>query len=101
MEGLIHKLEEKAEQKFDEIFHRERHPEGTPHGESGNGESSGHFTPQMQQQDQARQGHRFESFAPPSSGGVKWFVDGASYFWAVSCALERKLCTSRSKLNAF
>lgn len=91
MEGLLHKLEGKFEQKLDEVFHRERHPEGTPHGEgSGNEEeSSGHFTPQMQQQNEARQNHRFQSFAPPSSGGVKWYVDGASYFWAVSCALEQ------------
>jgi phospholipase D1/2 len=34
--------------------------------------------------------HRFESFAAPCSGNdVKWYVDGASYFWAVSVALER------------
>lgn len=34
--------------------------------------------------------NRFGSFAPESSGNVKWFVDGCSYFWAVSEALERK-----------
>jgi phospholipase D1/2 len=34
--------------------------------------------------------HRFASFAPQSSGHAKWYVDGASYFWAVSVALERK-----------
>ena len=34
--------------------------------------------------------NRFGSFAPESSGDVKWYVDGASYFWAVSIALERK-----------
>jgi phospholipase D1/2 len=33
--------------------------------------------------------NRFQSFAPPSSGNVKWHVDGASYFYAVSLALER------------
>jgi phospholipase D1/2 len=32
--------------------------------------------------------HRFSSFAPQSSGHAKWHVDGASYFWAVSVALE-------------
>ena len=38
--------------------------------------------------------NRFHSFAPPSSGNIKWFVDGCSYFWAVSEALERKsLCS--------
>lgn len=33
--------------------------------------------------------NRFHSFAPESSGNIKWFVDGCSYFWAVSEALER------------
>ncbi|KAL7796537.1 putative phospholipase D [Trichoderma ceciliae] len=33
--------------------------------------------------------NRFQSFAAPSSGNIKWFVDGASYFWAVSEALQR------------
>ncbi|KAK4245224.1 hypothetical protein C7999DRAFT_16553 [Corynascus novoguineensis] len=33
-------------------------------------------------------GNRFASFAPQSSGHAKWYVDGASYFWAVSMALE-------------
>lgn len=33
--------------------------------------------------------HRFESFAPPrDNNDVKWYVDGCSYFWAVSRALE-------------
>ncbi|RKU48974.1 hypothetical protein DL546_009487 [Coniochaeta pulveracea] len=33
--------------------------------------------------------HRYASFAPQSSGHAKWYVDGASYFWAVSVALEQ------------
>ncbi|KAI1174654.1 phospholipase [Nemania sp. FL0916] len=32
--------------------------------------------------------NRFQSFSPQTSGNVKWYVDGASYFWAVSMALE-------------
>ncbi|KAI0533608.1 phospholipase [Xylaria digitata] len=32
--------------------------------------------------------HRFQSFSPETSGNAKWYVDGASYFWAVSMALE-------------
>ncbi|RYP82035.1 hypothetical protein DL770_005718 [Monosporascus sp. CRB-9-2] len=32
--------------------------------------------------------HRFQSAFEKSSGDVKWYVDGASYFWAVSMALE-------------
>lgn len=34
--------------------------------------------------------NRFQSFAAPSSGNIKWFVDGCSYFWAVSEALQSK-----------
>ncbi|KPM38755.1 hypothetical protein AK830_g7800 [Neonectria ditissima] len=33
--------------------------------------------------------NRFGSFAPENSGIPKWYVDGASYFWAVSEALEK------------
>ncbi|KAH7328165.1 putative phospholipase D [Stachybotrys elegans] len=33
--------------------------------------------------------NRFNSFAAPSSGEVKWYVDGCTYFWAVAEALER------------
>jgi phospholipase D1/2 len=33
--------------------------------------------------------HRFGSFAPPrEANDVKWYVDGCSYFYAVSKALE-------------
>lgn len=33
-------------------------------------------------------GNRFQSFAPETVGHAKWYVDGCSYFWAVSAALE-------------
>lgn len=36
-----------------------------------------------------QEGNRFASFAAPSTGRVKWYVDGCSYFWAVSVALEQ------------
>lgn len=32
--------------------------------------------------------NRFQSFAPQTSGHVKWHVDGCAYFWALSEALE-------------
>lgn len=33
--------------------------------------------------------HRFQSFAPQREGNeVKWYVDGCSYMWAVSLAIE-------------
>ncbi len=34
--------------------------------------------------------HRYQSSFAPSTGDIKWYVDGASYFWAVSMALESK-----------
>ncbi|KAM3449766.1 hypothetical protein MY3296_006640 [Beauveria thailandica] len=33
--------------------------------------------------------NRYHSFAPENTGDAKWFVDGCSYFYAVSQALER------------
>ncbi|RGP80419.1 hypothetical protein FLONG3_1428 [Fusarium longipes] len=33
--------------------------------------------------------NRYRSFAGESTGNVKWYVDGASYFWAVSQAIEQ------------
>ncbi|KAL1900065.1 hypothetical protein Cpir12675_001064 [Ceratocystis pirilliformis] len=33
--------------------------------------------------------NRFQSFVSPTTGDVKWYVDGCSYFWALSEALER------------
>ncbi|EGR51637.1 phospholipase [Trichoderma reesei QM6a] len=33
--------------------------------------------------------NRYQSFVAPSTGNIKWFVDGCSYFWAVSEALQR------------
>lgn len=34
-------------------------------------------------------GNRYSSFAPERHGNeVKWYVDGCSYMWAVSVALE-------------
>lgn len=32
--------------------------------------------------------NRFHSFAPQTSGHVKWHIDGCAYFWALSEALE-------------
>ncbi len=34
--------------------------------------------------------NRYHSFAPETTGDAKWFVDGCSYFYAVSQALERE-----------
>ncbi|PKS09114.1 hypothetical protein jhhlp_003728 [Lomentospora prolificans] len=32
--------------------------------------------------------NRYTSFAPQTTGNAKWYVDGCSYFWAVSEAIE-------------
>ncbi|KAI5806943.1 hypothetical protein EDC01DRAFT_637597 [Geopyxis carbonaria] len=46
--------------------------------ESSNGEDDG-----------PRTGYRYDSFAPPRGGnGIKWYVDGKDYMYAVSVALE-------------
>ncbi|TDZ40589.1 Phospholipase D1 [Colletotrichum spinosum] len=33
--------------------------------------------------------NRYQSFAPQTTGNAKWYVDGCSYFWAVSEAIEQ------------
>lgn len=45
--------------------------------------------------------NRFGSFAPEVSGNCKWYVDGASYFWAVSEALESKSSMLRLQKQVF
>lgn len=53
------------------------------HSHSHHGETCNHLHPED------HTNNRFHSFAPESSGNVKWYVDGCSYFWAVSEAIER------------
>jgi len=40
--------------------------------------------------------NRYSSFAPETTGRAKWYVDGASYFWALSMALEGMLLLPES-----
>ena len=35
--------------------------------------------------------NRYCSFVPESSGHAKWYVDGATYFWALSIAIEGRI----------
>lgn len=35
--------------------------------------------------------NRYHSFAPQTSGHVKWHVDGCTYFWALSEAIEGRI----------
>jgi len=42
-----------------------------------------------EKRDQIKSKNRFNSFAGPRMGnGVKWYIDGKDYFWAVSMALD-------------
>lgn len=73
MDRIFKKVEAGIENIFGDEKHSHAHPSSTCddlHGEHTD--------------------NRYHSFAPPSSGRAKWYVDGASYFWAVSEALERK-----------
>ena len=69
----------KVEAGIDAVFGDEKH------SHSQLGQDCDHLHPE------AYTANRYHSFAPPSTGHVKWYVDGCSYFWAVSEALEREL----------
>lgn len=71
MEKLFDKVKEKVKEGVEELFD----DLGGSHHDQG-------------QQVKVDSGNRYSSFAPQSSGHAKWYVDGASYFWAVSMALE-------------
>jgi phospholipase D1/2 len=54
----------------------------------GNVHAHTHATPECSDRDKHHM-HRFQSFAPQREGNdAKWYVDGCSYMWAVSVALE-------------
>ncbi|KAF2746220.1 phospholipase D/nuclease [Sporormia fimetaria CBS 119925] len=59
-----------------------------PQTQGQQGSSSGQQQPAPGQEYHSQ--HRFLSFAPERHGNdIKWYVDGCSYFWALSVALER------------
>ncbi|WYZ46353.1 hypothetical protein EsH8_IX_000578 [Colletotrichum jinshuiense] len=67
----------KVERGIDAIFGDERHAHT----------HMGHQCHEHHPADHAE--NRYQSFAPQSSGNAKWYVDGCSYFWAVSEAIEQ------------
>jgi len=69
----------KVERGIDELFGGEKHSH--THGVDDCGGDH----------DETHARNRYQSFAPQSSGHAKWYVDGASYFWAVSEAIECKV----------
>lgn len=73
---------------MDDIFKKvERGIEGLFGGEK---HSHTHGEECAESHDETLTNNRYQSFAPQSSGHAKWYVDGCSYFWAVSEALESK-----------
>lgn len=69
----------KVERGIDALFGDERHAHTHSGHECHEHHPAGHAE------------NRFQSFAPQTTGNAKWYVDGCSYFWAVSEAIERKL----------
>ncbi|KAK2001795.1 phospholipase D/nuclease [Colletotrichum falcatum] len=67
----------KVERGIDAIFGDERHAHTHMGHQCHEHHPAGHAE------------NRFQSFAPQSSGNAKWYVDGCSYFWAVSEAIEQ------------
>lgn len=73
MESVFRKVEGELEGLFG----------GEKHSHTHNGAQCHQHHPQN------HSSNRYQSFAPQTTGGAKWYVDGASYFWAVSEAIER------------
>jgi len=67
----------KVERGIDAIFGDERHAHTHMGHQCHEHHPAGHAE------------NRFQSFAPQSTGNAKWYVDGCSYFWAVSEAIEQ------------
>jgi phospholipase D1/2 len=74
----FHSLIEKAKQGIEDLL-----PGDEPHSHTNEGHECDQDASHAEYS-----GNRYSSFAPQSSGHPKWYVDGASYFWAVSVALE-------------
>jgi hypothetical protein len=77
MESILRKVEA----GIDSAFSRGN---GEEHSHSHHDQTCDHL------HSQNHTANRYHSFAPPSTGNVKWYVDGCSYFWAVSEAIERE-----------
>ncbi|KAB5545947.1 phospholipase D active site-containing protein [Coniochaeta sp. 2T2.1] len=88
MAGFLRKLKEDLEEKVDDVFNRnedDAQPQETrPYDNAPPSAQQDRPVPETH----VDTNHRFSSFAPQTTGHAKWYVDGASYFWAVSIALE-------------
>lgn len=83
LEDEVEDLEEKVEDLFHKNKHREQNQEEGPAGAPPSTEDN-----RPAPRPHVDTIHRFGSFAPQTTGHAKWYVDGASYFWAVSIALQ-------------
>lgn len=84
---FLKKFKQDVEEKVNDVFNQDGDQNQNP------GERPTDAQPPAQEETPAQETHvdtthRFSSFAPQTTGHAKWYVDGASYFWAVSIALE-------------
>ena len=73
MDSIFKKVESGIDALFDNEKHSHTHLEACDHLHNDDNSAN-----------------RFESFAAPTLRKTKWYVDGCTYFWAVSEALERR-----------
>ena len=78
----------KAEDVFHEVKEAIHHHDEEERPQADQAEQSHADNSENAQPQTNTSNYRFQSFAPETSGSVKWYVDGASYFHAVSLALE-------------
>lgn len=88
MAHFLRKLKDDLEEKVGDVFDKDgddpdQNAEAVPHDAAPAAQAD---TPAPETVVDTN--HRFSSFAPQTTGHAKWYVDGASYFWAVSIALE-------------
>jgi phospholipase D1/2 len=86
--GLHRALHDFGSDIKDKLSGREEPQQNPPQG--GNGQQGEQSAGGAQPGTEFHSQHRFSSFAPERQGNdIKWYVDGCSYMYAVSLALER------------
>jgi phospholipase D1/2 len=86
MESFFDKVKEKVKEGVEDLFDGEK--DEKHENNSHDNQKHSHDNVQAKAEGKVNTNNRYSSFAPQSSGNAKWYVDGASYFWAVSIALE-------------
>lgn len=88
MASFFEKVKDKVKEEVEDLFDGDKDDKESHHDDHGSHDNHGSHGGLAEAQGKVNTGNRYSSFAPQSSGNVKWHVDGASYFWAVSIALE-------------